>query len=159
MLLAEIALFTAGFIVGTFGNTSTIKRVISPVAYHGERAFYDMMHDQPVTPDTKGYAALNDALLDYCKQEQWSYHGAPIQSVAPKAYEYRHSIVNGDKVLVIVMANDQLVNVAVDDLKDHLDQVTTVSTYPAAITLFALGLLLLLVQHFVNYENRAEHAP
>jgi hypothetical protein len=159
LLAAEVLLVTAGFLIGTFGNTDLVKRTIAPEAWHGQVAFQNVLRDIPASPETRGYRTLNQALTSYGKEVGWTFNGRPVEALRAQKYINKHNVVGGDSVLNIIMDNGQELNVPISDLRRHLDDATNNSTYPVAILLFALGIALLLVQHYIENERKTNAEP
>jgi hypothetical protein len=164
LLVIEITLFVASFIIGHLGNTDFVKSLITPTTYSAERSFQLLLQGRPVFTGTKGFPVFEKALNIYAEQHNWQFPSGRVDKgyLRPKEIQNRQSMINSTAVLNVYLVNGGFVHVSIPEYQAVIGTLVTHSTLPLAVLMFVIALCLLMAQHYFDVEkpnNRLQPTP
>ena len=148
-----VVLTVAGFVVGTLGDQPPISCVLTPSVHAASRDFAGLENGQTVTERNGGFPLLVQATRSYCSTRNVS---EPWEDFHIVRFENRHSVAIVP-VFFAIPQKGQALQLRFDWFAIALQSVLTKSRIPWAITIFCLGLLITILDHFLN-DKRATTA-
>ncbi len=152
-LLAEILLTSAGFCIGTLGQTDFVGALVTPDAHASSTALRALEQGHPVTPGTPGFATLARAALAYCKD----YRLRPDCTQVISRFENRRNFVN-ELVSHAKLKSGGELTLGFRSFRPTLDAIASQARLPIAVIFFLSGILLMIGQYVWNRRSAEQCA-
>jgi hypothetical protein len=145
LLILEILLIIAAYLIGTLGHTEIISNVINKETKYATRLFAKLKEGTTITSEQSGFSVMVKAVKHYCKE---SVKNINCDSLRIIRFENRHNFMN-QPIFHAILSNSKQLDIGFTDFKISLESVSSRGNVFIATILLIIAVFIAITRYYL----------